>query len=58
MVEIASGRLSLDAKVKEFIHRELAYRFVVVEDAVTAFAVERAAKAGGLRAGKPLLNSA
>jgi hypothetical protein len=40
VAEIAVCRLSLDAKVREFIHRELAYRFVVVEDAMTAFAVE------------------
>lgn len=53
---IAAGTLSLDAKVREFIHRELTYRFVLVEDAAAAFELEYATKAGALPAGRPLLN--
>jgi len=44
VIEIAAGQLSFDSKVKDFISRELACRFVVVEDAETAFRVEQAAK--------------
>ena len=54
--QIGEGQLSFDRRIRDFIHRELAYRFVEVPDGAHAGAVERWARSGGLRAGKPLLN--
>lgn len=53
---IASGSLSLDAKVKDFIRRELLFRFVVTLDGAEASALERTVRAGALPMGKPFLN--
>jgi hypothetical protein len=52
---IAAGRVSLDRRIREFIHRELAYPFVETDDGPTAAGLERAARGGALSTGKPLL---
>jgi hypothetical protein len=53
---VGRGELSLDARVREFVRRELQFRFVVVRDGAEARELERVVRAGGLPAGKPLLN--
>jgi hypothetical protein len=53
---IATGTLSLDAKVREFIHERLGYRFIVTPDGRTAQGIEKAVREGALRAAKPVLN--
>lgn len=53
---IAAGRHQMDAFVRRYIHENLSYRFVVVPDAATAFALEAALKSGEWAHGHPLLN--
>jgi hypothetical protein len=53
---IASGRHQMDAFVRQYIHENLLYRFVVLPDAPTAYVLEAAIKSGGWQHGRPLLN--
>jgi len=53
---IASGRHQMDAFVRRYIHENLSYRFVMVPDAATAFAVEATLQSGQWMHGRPLLN--
>jgi len=54
---LRDGELSLDARTKAYVRDNLAYRFVVVPDSATAFAIERLVQSGALvEAGKPILN--
>jgi hypothetical protein len=53
---IRDSRLSMDALVREKIHRSFGFRLVVVHDYATAIQVENAIKSGRLRAGRPRLN--
>jgi hypothetical protein len=53
---IASGRRQLDGFVQRYIHENLSYRFVLVPDGLTAFALEKAIKRGEWEHGLPLLN--
>lgn len=53
---IGAGSMSMDLKVREFIHRELSYRFALVGDGHEALTLERRARAGALGCGGPLLN--
>ena len=53
---VAAGELSLERLIGDFIRRDMGYRLVEVPDGARAGAVEREARAGGLRVGKPLLN--
>jgi hypothetical protein len=53
---IASGRHSMDAFVRRYIHENLRYRFAMLPDAATAFAAEAAIKSGAWGFGRPLLN--
>jgi len=54
---LRDGELSLDARTKGYVRDNLAYRFVVVPDSATAFAIERLVQSGALvEAGKPILN--
>ena len=46
----------LDTMTKQYIHEFLSYRFVATLDSTSAFRLERQIKAGGLDAGKPILN--
>jgi hypothetical protein len=54
--EISSGRASLDALVRAFIHTHLAYRLVQVDNASEARRIEAEIQGGALAAGRPLLN--
>jgi hypothetical protein len=45
---IASGRHQMDAFVRQYIHKNLYYRFVILPDGAAAYAVEAAIKSGGL----------
>jgi hypothetical protein len=53
---IASGRHSMDALVRRYIHENLSYRFVMLADGSAAYAVETAIKNGDWEYGRPLLN--
>jgi hypothetical protein len=53
---IASGRHSMDALVRRYIHENLCYRFVMLGDGSAAYAVETAIKNGDWEHGRPLLN--
>jgi len=54
--QIASGELKLDDLTREYIHKNLTYRFVEVEDVRIARNLEKAVKRGELSVGKPLFN--
>ena len=56
ILDVAKGKLSLDAGTRQFIRKHLQFRIVVVPDGEAARAVESLARSGSLRAGKPLLN--
>lgn len=53
---IASGRHRMDAFVRRYIHENLYYRFVILDDGAMAFAVERAIQRGEWEHGRPHLN--
>jgi hypothetical protein len=53
--EIASGRHSLDAHVRRYVHQHLGYRFSLCGDGAEAAALERQIRRGGWPHGKPLL---
>lgn len=53
---IASGRHQMDAFVRRYIHENLSYRFRMLPDGATAYAVEAAIKRGEWEYGRPLLN--
>ena len=46
----------MDAFVRRYIHENLSYRFVILTDGATAFAVEAAIKRGEWEYGRPHLN--
>jgi len=46
----------MDACVRRYIHENLSYRFVILTDGATAFAVEAAIKRGEWEYGRPHLN--
>ena len=54
--DIGRGDLSLDRMTREYIREKLTYRYVVCRDKAEAVALERAARAGQLSAGRPFLN--
>lgn len=56
IADIASGRIQLDALIRDFNRRELAFRFAVVTDGATASSVESDIRRGALEAGSPFLN--
>ena len=53
---IASGRHSMDALVRRYIHESLGYRFAMLPDGAAAYAAEAAIKGGAWQHGRPLLN--
>ena len=53
---IASGRHQMDVFVRRYIHENLCYRFVMLPDGATAYALEAAIKGGKWEHGRPLLN--
>lgn len=52
----ASGRLSLDAKVRGYVRERLGYRYVVVSDSREAANLERMVRRNGLSGTRPRLN--
>ncbi len=56
IMAIAAGSLKLDRLVRDFIHDQLTYRFAVADDAVSAFAWEKALRHGCRGVPAPLLN--
>jgi hypothetical protein len=53
---IASGRHAMDAFVRRYVHENLRYRFAMLPDGASAYAVEAAIKNGTWEFGCPLLN--
>jgi hypothetical protein len=53
---IASGRHQMDAHVRRYIHANLLYRYVIMQDGRAALAIEAAIKAGTWGHGRPILN--
>ena len=53
---VADGTASFDALVREYIHGELAYRFIETADGAEARALEARLRRGELAAGPPVLN--
>jgi Phage integrase family len=53
---IASGRHQMDAFVRRYVHENLSYRFVILPDGASAYAIEAAIKSGGWEHGRSLLN--
>src|SRR5215469_7174104 len=49
---IASGRHQMDAFVRRYIHENLSYRFMMLPDGATAYAVEAAIKSGAWQYGR------
>jgi hypothetical protein len=58
IADIAAGRVSLDRLIRDFIHNNLAYRFVILPSGIEARALEMLIRSGALHAGMPLLNPA
>lgn len=52
----AQGQFSLDGLTRQLIRQSLSYRFILVENATTARAVEKQIQRGGLASEPPLLN--
>jgi hypothetical protein len=46
----------MDALVRNYIHENLSYRFVILPDGKAAYEFEAAIKAGKWELGRPLLN--
>src|SRR6516164_2581195 len=56
IADIASGRHPFDAFVRRYIHDNLSYRFVILPDGASAYALEAAIKDGQWEQGRPILN--
>jgi hypothetical protein len=56
IADIASGRHQFDAFVRRYIHDNLSYRFVILPDGASAYALEAAIKDGRWEQGRPILN--
>jgi hypothetical protein len=56
IAQIAAGELSLDARVRRYIHERLSYRWVETPDGASAYAIEAQICRGVLATGLPLLN--
>lgn len=56
VAQVASGELSLDARIRRYIHERLSYRWVETLDGVSAYTLEAQICRGGLPAGLPFLN--
>jgi hypothetical protein len=54
---IAPGRHEMDAFVRRYIHDELLYRYIIVENGREALAIETAIKSGGLGSRTPFPKS-
>jgi hypothetical protein len=56
IAQIAAGELSLDARVRRYIHERLSYRWVEMPDGASAYGLEVQICRGLLAAGPPFLN--
>lgn len=56
IANISSGQHSMDAFVRRYIHESLLYRFIILSDGKTAYAVETKIRRGDWAFGCPLLN--
>jgi hypothetical protein len=54
--QVETEELSLDVPTRQFIRKELSFRFIETPDGDSAYNIARLAQQGFLRAGKPLLN--
>ena len=54
--QVETEELSLDVPTRQFIRKELSFRFIETPDGEPAYNIARMAQQGTLRAGKPLLN--
>ena len=53
--EIAAGTVKLDRLVRDYIHARMSYRYILVPDGKTAYAIEREVQGGAL-GNQPLFN--
>ena len=58
LASIASGDHQMDAFVRQYIHENLGYRFIIVPDGIAAYAIEHSLKSGEWEFERPLLNPA
>ena len=56
IIKIGAGELSFDSLIKDFIHKNLTYRFVETPNDETAFFLEKEIRSGALKDGNPFLN--
>jgi hypothetical protein len=56
IAQVAAGELSLDARVRRYIHERLSYRWVEVPDGTSAYRLEAQICRGALAAGLPQFN--
>jgi hypothetical protein len=56
ITQIAAGELSLDARIRRYIHERLSYRWVETPDGIGAYKLEAQICRGALASGSPLLN--
>ena len=56
VASIASGRHEMDALVRRYIHDELLYRYIIVQEGKEALVIEAAIKSGAWGRGRPFLN--
>src|SRR5215467_14693682 len=56
IASIACGRHEMDALVRRYIHDELLYRYIIVQEGKEALAIEAAIKSGAWGRGRPFLN--
>ena len=54
--QVETEELSLDVPTRQFIRKELSFRFMETSDGDSAYNIAREVQQGCLRAGKPLLN--
>jgi hypothetical protein len=56
IADVAAGRLSLDARVRQYINEHLSYRWVKTADGADAYTLEAQIRRGALPVGLPILN--
>jgi hypothetical protein len=53
--DIGAGALSMDQKIRDYVRKHFAFRYIKTDDYTTAMRLEKAVKAGSL-GNRPLLN--
>lgn len=56
IIKIAAAQLSFDSLIREYIHKNLSYRFVETPNDEMAYSLEKTIRSGILKSGKPFLN--